>query len=228
MKVVALIPARGGSKRIPKKNLYPILGVPLIEWSIRTCLRASLDEVWVSSDDKEILEFCRNIDKVKVIKRPEYLSRDNSSTDDVMVHFASEVEFDALVLVQSTSPLVRSEDINKGIDLIFSGKYDSVFSAISAKENDILFWKVSDKAIPVNFDPMKRGLSQTRENPYFIETGAFYIILKDVLLELKSRYGRRLGLCEVPLYTMFEIDNMEDIPIVEHLLKIKQMTSKLT
>jgi N-acylneuraminate cytidylyltransferase len=218
MKTIALIPARGGSKRIPKKNLYFVGGSPLISYALNACLKSNADEVWVSSDNDEILNFSKFMG-AESIKRSEELSTDITSTDDVMVDFAKKVDFDILVLVQATSPLVRWFDINVGINLIVSGKYNSVFSAISAKTNDILFWNMDEFfCSPVNFDLLNRSFSQTRKNPYFIETGAFFVITKDALLKSGTRYGDKIGVVEVPLYTIFQIDNIADVPIIECLI----------
>ena len=125
MKVVSVILARGGSKGIPKKNIIDINGKPLLWYAINTSLNSDVGETWVSTDDKEIKDISLNCG-AKVLDRPKELSTCFSQSDDALVHFANNVDFDLLVFIQPTSPLVKSADVNKGISLI--GKYDSVFS----------------------------------------------------------------------------------------------------
>ena len=128
MKIVSVILARGGSKGIPGKNIIDVNGKPLIWYSINTSLNSNVSETWVSTDDTEIREVSTECG-ARVIDRPKELSTDRSQSDDALIHFASKVDFDVLVFIQPTSPLIKTEYINKGVDMIKSGEYNSVFTA---------------------------------------------------------------------------------------------------
>jgi sialic acid synthase SpsE len=136
MKIVSLITARGGSKGIPNKNIIDVNGKPLISYSISASLDSDVDETWVSTDSdkiKMVSEECGS----KVIDRPKHLADDISMPDDSLLHFAKNNNFDILVFIQPTSPMIKSEYINKGIKMIKSDKYDSVF-----KENTMIICEI--------------------------------------------------------------------------------------
>ncbi len=99
-KIVSIIPARGGSKRIPKKNLIKINGKPLIYYMIKASLESKVDETWVSSEDDEILRVAKKYG-AKIIKRPEELATDTSSSESVLLHFADNCSFDILVFLDT-------------------------------------------------------------------------------------------------------------------------------
>ena len=110
-RVLGFIPARGGSKGLPGKNIRTLNGRPLIDYAIKTALESNLDEVWVSTDCKDI-EGVALESGAKVLKRPESISRDDSPTEDAILHFASCVpNFDTLVMLQCTSPLTLTSDV---------------------------------------------------------------------------------------------------------------------
>ena len=100
MKVVSLIPARQGSKGIPNKNLINLCGKPLIYYSIKASENSIVEETWVSSDSNEILEVSKNLG-AKTIKRPSKISNDQSTSEEALLHFASNVEFDIIVFIHA-------------------------------------------------------------------------------------------------------------------------------
>ena len=112
MKVVSLIPARKGSKGIPNKNLIDLCGKPLIHYALKASSLSLVDETWVSSDSDKILNISENLG-AKTLKRPLELSDDNATSESVLLHFAKNVNFDILVFIQCTSPLIEFNDINK-------------------------------------------------------------------------------------------------------------------
>jgi N-acylneuraminate cytidylyltransferase len=127
MKIVSLILARGGSKGIPKKNIYPIAGKPLLYYSLNAAMNSEVNEVWVSTDCSEIKKIALSY-KAKVLDRPDEISTDIAQSEDALMHFAKNIDFDILVFIQPTSPLILSMDINNGLELLRNKKYDSVFS----------------------------------------------------------------------------------------------------
>jgi len=212
-KVVSLILARGKSKTIPRKNLYKLNGHPLIYYTIEESKKSNVDETWVSTEDEEIKELAL-IYGINVIDRPEELASDVSSSEDSLLHFAKNVEFDILVFIQLTSPLLKSSDINKGINMIINEDYDSIISLSIA--NDLLIWDENLK--PINYDPMNRGRRQDRGYLY-IENGAFYITKKEYLLKSKCRISGKIGFVQIPYWRSFQIDDFNDLEGIEKLMK---------
>ena len=115
MKIVSFFPARKGSKGIKNKNLINLCGKPLIYYSIQASINSLVDETWVSSDCDEILETSKNLG-AKTIKRSSELSSDNATSESVLMHFAEKINFDILVFIQCTVPLIKSQDVNQGIE----------------------------------------------------------------------------------------------------------------
>ena len=212
--IVALIPARGGSKGIHKKNLASLAGKPLISYVIDAAKDSMIDEVWVSTDNDEIAYFSKGIG-AKVLKRPDELAQDDSSTEEVMLHFAEHVKFDTLILLQPTSPLITGYDIDNGLKLYQSKGYDSVISVIDS--GDILLWdKISKR--PINYNVYDRGRRQTRDSTYIIETGGFYITSREALLDTKCRCSGNIGFSFIDFWKSFEVDTINDLRMIEKLL----------
>src|SRR5262249_12024603 len=131
-RVVALIPLRGGSKSIPRKNIRLIAGRPLCAWSIEAALAVpAIAEVWVSTDDSEIAAIVRSIDpRVRVLPRPPRLARDTSSTEAVLLHFARAVKFDWLVTIQATSPLTTGAHVVAALRQVQRERLDSLVTGV--------------------------------------------------------------------------------------------------
>tara|TARA_B100000131_G_scaffold262914_1_gene259510 strand:- start:1188 stop:1820 length:633 start_codon:yes stop_codon:yes gene_type:complete len=210
MKVVSVIPARGGSKGIPLKNIVELGGKPLISYTIESSKQSNVDETWVSTDSSEIASVVSEYG-VKVIERPEDISTDTSQSEEALLHAARDSEFDVLVFIQPTSPLIKSEDINKGLEMM--DEYDSVFSV--TKEHWIPRWTMDVK--PFEWEINNRPMRQDKPETY-IENGAFYITKRKNLLESKLRYSGKMGVVEMPLSRSFQIDTIEDLELMEKLL----------
>ena len=122
--VYTVIPARGGSKGIPKKNTYPLNGMPLISYTVKASLGCEyVDKTWVSSDDDDILSISK-LYGAETVKRPKDLATDTSSSEEALLHFAHCYDFDILVFMQATAPLSISSDITNSIEML--DKYDSI------------------------------------------------------------------------------------------------------
>lgn len=211
MVVKSLLLARGGSKGIPRKNIIDLNGKPLIYYTIMASLNSNVDETWVSTDDDEIEKICRDLG-CNVIQRPKELSDDKSSSESALLHFANNVDFDVLVFIQPTSPLLLSEDINKGLEMLKG--YDSIFSG--HKQHWIPNWNLDIS--PYDWNPEKRPRRQDIEEKY-IENGAFYITKKDFLLTSKMRYSGRIGISEMPFCRSFQIDTFEDLELIKKIMQ---------
>jgi len=160
-----IILARGGSKGIPKKNIIPLNGKPLLSYSIEAAKLSDSNEVWVSTDCVDIAKVAQDYG-AKVIFRPLEISGDKSKSEESLLHFANNIDFDILVFIQPTSPLLLPDDINKGLSMMVD--YDSVFSAY--KEHWIPRWTLDNK--PDQWDISNRPMRQDKPEKY-VENGAF-------------------------------------------------------
>ena len=209
-KLKILIPARGGSKRIPNKNIIDVCGNPLISYTIKECKKIT-NEVYVSSDSSEILDISKKYG-AKTIIRPEKLSTDFTRTEDVIEHFILNCNnMNTLVLVQATSPLLKAEYIMQGIDKLKN--YDSI---ISVMEDTPFYW--NSKGNPINFKLQERGRTQDREI-WYRENGAFYITSVKKFMNNKILQNGHVGFVSMDKYHSVDIDNYDDLELVKSLLK---------
>tara|TARA_Y100000994_G_scaffold246639_1_gene250347 strand:+ start:345 stop:983 length:639 start_codon:yes stop_codon:yes gene_type:complete len=211
MNIVSIILARGGSKGIPDKNIIDLNGRPLIYYSINAAQNAEISEVWVSTDSKKIAMVAKQYG-AKILDRPENLATDISSSEDALNHFSQNIDFDIMVFIQPTSPLLYSDDIVKGLDLIKQGNYDSIFSVY--KEHWIPRWDLNVK--PINWSITNRPRRQDVDEKY-VENGAFYITTKEQFLNSGIRYGGRIGVVEMPMQRSFQVDTYKDLDIIKKL-----------
>jgi CMP-N,N'-diacetyllegionaminic acid synthase len=211
MNIKSLILARGGSKGIPKKNIMDINGKPLISYTINSCLKSQANNVWVSTDSHEIRDIAE-IYGANTILRPEQISGDKNKSEEALLHFAENIDFDILVFVQPTSPLLLEQDIDDGLNIMKIHNYDSVFSAY--KEHWIPRWNLN--ITPDNWDPKNRPMRQDMSEKY-VENGAFYIMKKEHILS-GQRYGNKIGVVEMPLCRSFQIDTYDDLDLIKKLL----------
>ena len=209
MKVVSVIPARGGSKGIPLKNLVNIKGKPLIYYSIQSSLKSNVDETWVSTDSVRISNIAGGLG-ARVQMRPDEIATDTSPSEETLLHFTENNDFDIMVFIQATSPLIKSTDINKGLEMM--DEYDSVFSVY--REHWIPRWSLK---VESEWDIYNRPMRQQVEEHY-VENGAFYITTRKRLLDSKLRYSGRIGVVEMPLERSFQIDTYDDLSLIKKLI----------
>jgi len=218
---VAFIPVRGGSKSIPLKNIKLLNGRPLIYWTLDAAVKCDeIDAVVVSTDSKEIKNVVEkyNSPKITVISRSEEVSTDTASTESVMIEFAKNYDFQNIVLVQATSPLLERGHISKGIIRLLEDNIDSVLSVVRQKR---FMWEEKSSVVEaINYDPLNRPRRQ-EFNGFLVENGAFYITSREDLLATECRISGRIAAVEMPEETYFEIDETSDWTIVEGLLKKK-------
>lgn len=215
-KIIALIPLRGGSKSIPYKNIKEIAGKPLCYWVLEAAKNSEyIDEVYVSTEDEKIKKTAEALGLgVKISDRPKELAQDTTPTESVMMDFIGRIEdFDLLVLIQATSPLTTSENIDRAIEQFFREECDSLFSGVLLKK---FYWTKDGQ--PLNYNPMMRPRRQDFEG-VINENGAFYITKKDILEKYKNRLGGKIGIYAMPEYMDIDIDEPGDWPAVEKLLK---------
>ncbi len=221
-KTVVIIPARGGSKGIPRKNLRPLAGKPLIAYAIQAALNAgSVSRVVVSTEDDEIALISERLG-AHVIRRPAELANDVATLDPVIVHAVKAAEqawneqYDHVITVQPTSPLIESSDIERGIAILASTGADSVVSVVDDRH---LNWTVEEgKARPLYQHRVNR--QQLPAN--FRETGAVIGCRRDQI-ESGTRIGRHIELLEIDKDKSFDVDSFSDLFLCEAVLSRKRI-----
>ena len=168
--IIAIIPARGGSKGIPKKNIIDFLGKPLIVHSIDYAKSSNLiSDIYVSTDDSEIAKIALE-NNVNVIDRPKSISGDTASTESALIHTLKNIvdKPDVIILLQPTSPLRPKNSLNDAINTFISNNYDSL---LSISPTHRFFWRINDKkAIPkYDFNNRPRRQDMKSEDINFIE-----------------------------------------------------------
>lgn len=223
MNVVAIIPARGGSKGIPRKNLLPVAGKPLVAWSIEAARRArTVTRTLVSTDDDEIAGVARN-HGAEVVMRPAEISGDTASSESALLHALDVLrgnggpDPDVVVFLQATSPHRVPADIDGAVDLLVRGNYDSVFGGCAEHFTGRWALDADGRASPLNFDPVRRPRRQERALEY-LENGSVYAFRPALLRATGSRMGGRIGIHPMPAERSHQIDGMEDVPFFEKML----------
>jgi N-acylneuraminate cytidylyltransferase len=228
-KVVAVIPARGGSKGVPRKNVRPVAGKPLLAWSIEAALGArSVDVVVVSTDDDEIAAVAERYGAY-VVRRPAEISGDTASSESALVHALGVMRdegrmADILVFMQCTSPLTASEDVDKCVETLLAEDADSAFTA---KEFFYFIWKrlPDGSADGINHDKRVRPRRQDRE-PQYEENGAVYAMKVDGFLAAKHRFFGKTVMSLMPESRCYEIDTEFDLEVAGRLLSSRNATEQ--
>jgi len=216
-KIISVIPARGGSKGIPKKNILLLQNKPLVSYSIEQSLNSKLiAETYVSTEDNEIKNISL-LSGAKIIDRPKKFATDIASTELVLLHAAEFLnhDFDYMVLLQPTSPLRYPEQIDEAIKKLIDQKGDSL---LSVYENNKFLWELSGKSI--NYDSKNRPRRQEKKWE-LVENGSIYITKKELLLEERNRLGGKIITYEMPKWMSFEVDDKFDFELIEYLIKNK-------
>ncbi|MEF2846234.1 MAG: acylneuraminate cytidylyltransferase [Eggerthellaceae bacterium] len=228
MSTIAIIPARGGSKGIPRKNMRLMNGVPLIEHAIRHALDCQeIDTVVVSTDSKEIASFAKQFDGVIALDRDSKLAQDAVTLDPVIYDAVVRVEaklgrkYDTVVTLQATSPLLRAETLTKGIRYFKESGKDSVISVTNAPH---LSWTKSDSGEVV--PAYKARLNRQQLPPNYLETGAFFVSQRSVVFP-DSRLGTTVGVFEVPSDEAIDIDSWQDWVLCETSFNRKKIVFRV-
>lgn len=226
---VAVIPARGGSKGIPGKNLRRVAGRSLIVRAVHACQAAdAVDAVYVSTDDQEIA-WAATQAGANVIIRPDDIAGDTATSESAILHAlqqlgAAGVDPEVLVFVQCTSPFILPADLDRAAELIVSNRADSAFSAVETHE--FLWRSVGSDGLVAgqNHDPSRRPRRQDRD-PDFRETGAFYAMSAAGFRVSRHRFFGRTAAVVVPQLTAIEIDSEHDLLLANALGPILDTSS---
>lgn len=227
--ILCIIPARGGSKRLPRKNILPLAGKPLIAHSIEHALKSRcINKVVVSTDDPEIESVSRQAG-AEVIVRPKHLACDMSTSESALLHALDEVEKtgfkpDLIVFLQCTSPIRSADDIDAAIKYFHEQQADSLLSGC---ENARFLWRKTETAWQsLNYDYQHRKREQ--DHPEEIqENGSIYVFKPQVLRQQNNRLGGgKIVVYRMDYWSSFQIDSPEDAVLCEWILKSKQMVRK--
>lgn len=218
---LAIIPARGGSKGIPRKNIKMFAGKPLLCWTIEAALTSAfVDRTVVTTEDAEIKEIALKWG-VEVIDRPEELATDETLISPVLEHVITTLEGidgyrpDSIVLLNPTSPLRGKDHIDVGIRPFIWGKFDC---SVSVTPGVVCLWETTKDGVKANYDYENKPRRQ--ESPIsYAENGAIYITRTNYLMEHHNFLGGSISLFTIPPYNALDIDTPIDFMIAEMVMK---------
>jgi len=228
-RVLALIPARGGSKGVPRKNIRLVCGKPLIAYTIETALAAKnvLTRVLVSTDDAEIAEIARRYGAEVPFLRPADLANDTAAMIPVIQHavrFAEEDEklrYDWVCLLQPTEPFRTAHDIEQSLSLARAGGCDSVISVVQVFSVHPMLMKRIDenRLLPYCVDEKEGTRRQDYVPPAYMRNGAIYLSRRDVLMNQNSIWGDVIRPYVMPPERSVGVDSELDMKLVQLLIE---------
>jgi len=219
MKILGIIPARGGSKGVPRKNIKLLHGKPLIAYTSEIALQSKLlDKVIISTNDQEILSVAKELGIETPFKRPEELSLDNSKSIDVVLHalnFYKEkgIHYDIICLLQPTNPFRSLNFLNESIEKFINSNCDTLFSALEIPHQYNPHWtfKKNDKGYLEISTGEKEIISRRQDLPKsYYRDGSIYITKTEIILNRKSFYGDKISYIDASNEININIDTLED------------------
>ena len=216
--VIAIIPARGGSKGIPGKNIKNFEGKPLISHSIEYAKDSKLvNEIYVSTDDEQIAHISKTAG-ARIIKRPPQLATDTSTTESAIEHALNNIDDipDIIILLQPTSPLRPKKSLDTIINKFIDSNNDSL---LSISPSNHFFWNIDSDLASAEYDYLNRKRRQDikpEEKKYF-ENGSVYVFTREHFELTKNRLGGKIGYIIFPEEYGYEIDVPKDLVILEQL-----------
>lgn len=206
MKIVSFIPIKLNNQRLPGKNTMILNGKPTCNYIFETISNIDLiDEKYVYCSDEAIKPYIEPYEKKGLIfkKRDKYLDGFQVKGLEIIDYFVHEVNADIYVLTHVTQPFTKSSSIEKALNMVISGKYDSAFSAVTLQD---YMWM---DGRPLNYN-MKNIVRTQDLKPIYMETGAFFIFRKEVFTKLGQRIGENPYICEISQFEAVDIDTAED------------------
>jgi CMP-N,N'-diacetyllegionaminic acid synthase len=228
--LIALVPARGGSKGIPRKNIAPLAGKPLLAWTIQEALKAQfVDRVVVSTDDEEIASVARQWGAEVPFIRPAELAADDTPAIPVLVHAMDwltshwSVRWDYVLILQATSPLRTSQDIDRAVALAREKDADAVISMCAALSHPYWAKKITDNCRIVDFLQLGDQYPQRQVlPPLHVPNGAIYLVKPEVLRAKNTLYTERTYAYVMPTERSLDIDSPWDLYVADLILTDRQ------
>lgn len=210
MRIVALVPAKLKSDRVPFKNIKELGGIPLVNYTIRTLNKISLlDDIIIFASEPSICSYIYAGLKYKFLERPAYLDTQQTKIQDIIEEFLKKDNADIIVLFHITSPFVRPDTISDCIEKVISGKYDSAFTAYEIRK---FCWFVNK---PLNYElDMPTPRTQDIE-PLIVEQSGLYVFKRDVFEKTKQRVSSNPYIKYIDHFEGHDIDTPEDFRIAE-------------
>jgi len=228
-RILAVIPARGGSKGVPRKNIREVCGTPLIGYTIETALKAKkmLYRIIVSTDDEKIAAISKEYGAEVPFMRPKEIANDQASMIPVLQHAVKCVEkednikIDWVLLLQPTDPLREVTDIERGIKLALANDSDSVISVERVfAHHPVLMKKIENNRLLPFIIEEKEGTPRQEYNPpAFMRNGSIYLTKREVLMEMDSIWGINIKPMIMKEGSRISIDTKNDLKLAEILIK---------
>lgn len=227
-KILAIIPARGGSKGLPGKNTKELLGKPLIAWTIEQAKHCKyIDEIFLSTDSKEIAVVSERYGVKPPFLRPDHLASDSASSMDVVSHVLDyfktiNVFFDYIILLEPTSPLRKSNDLDSAIELMLNNEYaDGIVSLGEVHmEHPSIVKKINEEGKLVSYIENVAKITQRQQaDKAYFPYGVIYMIKTKVFEQKKSFYTDNIVPFFIERWQNYEVDDIYDFMIIETILK---------
>ena len=220
-RIICLIPARKGSKRIKNKNLRNINGKPLIYYACNAANIKEINKIYLATSSEKIINKSKNYKNVKIFYRSKDSEKDNASTEYLIKEFIKKnTDFDIIILLQCTNIFITKKYLKNAINKFLAKKYDSMLSVVQSNH---FLWKltINDNIKPLSYNPKKRPRSQFLKNN-FIENGSFYIFKKIGFLKNNCRLFGKIGHYVMSAESIHEIDTYHDLKIVKKIKNKKK------
>ncbi len=231
MRYLVVIPARGGSKGIPHKNIYPIQGKPLLEYTLDCIGQADFEgDIVVSTDDSMIAEVAAKYESVLVVERPAEISGDTAKTEDALIHALDymkekyDKEYDAVITLQATSPLRKSRTIQDFLKQ-FESNLPTYDALLTLSENRSDFWIKAESGQYRRLYPNAPRRRQERE-PLYVENSAIYATMAKSLLDTGSVLGKNVTGYVIDEIEAVDINEWADIYTVEGIFALQNKEDK--
>jgi len=219
-RLVAIVPMRHRSERVPGKNYRPFAGRPLYHWILDAMLACeSIDKVVIDTDSPIVLEqVAREIPEVILVERPEHLRAGETPMNDVLLHTTGVVDSELYLQTHSTNPLLRTQTVQRGLDA-FLAAYPVHDSLLGVTRLQTRLW--DSLARPLNHNPAI--LLRTQDlPPVYEENSCLYVFDRDTLMRRHNRIGERPMLFEIPRDEAWDIDEEIDFQVAEFLLRRRE------
>ena len=227
MRILGIIPARGGSKGIPGKNIKPLGGKPLLEYTFESAEKAtSLTKVILSSDDKKIISLAQKIGLEAPFIRPDFLAEDTTPSIEVILDalefFKSKgIVFDAVCLLQPTTPFRQNNIIDIAVKKFVQEKYDSLISVREVPHHYNPHWCFEERNGMLKIATGDEKIIPRRQDlpKAYHRDGSIYITKTEVVVKQKSLFGHSIGYIDTTNFPYVNLDNLSDWEEAERMLK---------